>query len=170
LNLNKSRIHRTIIAFFFLLGAFSNSSGTDAPQLPDSITATQEHIQSVVTKASANIKKVYEHWLKKDASLHGTIQIRFSIDSLAHPDSISVVESTTRNSPFDQAVMKALLAGLVFDPTIIKHRLEISLPFSFTANDDRSTAHRGRYATIGVLISIGLIAAVVILVSSFSSH
>lgn len=67
---------------------------------------SQSAIQSIVSRESQRLKRLYEEWLKRDPSLSGRLTIKFVILPSGSVASVSVVKSTTNNTDFDEMVLR----------------------------------------------------------------
>lgn len=67
---------------------------------------SQSAIQSVVSRESRRLKRLYEEWLKRDPALSGRLTVKFVILPSGGVSNVSVVKSTTNNSDFDDMVIR----------------------------------------------------------------
>jgi TonB family protein len=67
---------------------------------------SQAAISRIVTRESQRLKRVYEDWLKRDPQLAGRLKVKFSILPDGSVSNVVVVESTTNNADFDEAILR----------------------------------------------------------------
>ena len=67
---------------------------------------SQSAIQSVVSRESRRLKRLYEEWLKRDPTLSGRLTVKFVILPSGAVANVTVVKSTTGNGDFDEMVLR----------------------------------------------------------------
>ena len=67
---------------------------------------SQASIKKVIDLESNRLKRVYETWLKRDPTLAGQLKIRFTIMPDGTVANVTVVSSTTKNSEFDETLVR----------------------------------------------------------------
>jgi TonB family protein len=88
-------------------------------------------IQSVITRESHRIKRVYENWLKRDPALGGQLKVRFFILATGMVGDVSVVNSSTGNSEFDENILR-YIKRWDFSTCSVDESIEIVFPFAFS--------------------------------------
>ena len=67
---------------------------------------SQSSIKGQIDLEANRLKRVYENWLKRDPSLSGQLKIKFTILPSGEVANVSVVNSTTNNSEFDDNIVR----------------------------------------------------------------
>ncbi len=87
-------------------------------------------INQTMRRLGMRLKRVYEHWLKRDPSLSGLIKIKFVILPSGKPANITIQSSTSGNARFDQNILR-YMKRVDFSSCGIQERIEIVYPFAF---------------------------------------
>jgi TonB family protein len=88
-------------------------------------------IQSIITRESHRIKRVYENWLKRDPALAGQLKVRFFIIAGGTVNDVSAVSSTTGNAEFDENILR-YIKRWDFSSCGVGESIEIIFPFVFS--------------------------------------
>jgi TonB family protein len=91
---------------------------------------SRQCISSKMNRLKIRLKRVYEHWLKRDPALAGLIKIKFVILPSGEVINVSIQSSTSGNARFDQNVIR-YIKRIDFSSCAIADRMEIVYPFSF---------------------------------------
>ncbi|MBN1309661.1 MAG: TonB family protein [Chitinispirillaceae bacterium] len=67
---------------------------------------SQSAIQTIVSRESRRLKRLYEEWLKRDPTLGGRLTVKFIILPSGDVANVVVMKSTTGNSEFDEMVVR----------------------------------------------------------------
>jgi TonB family protein len=107
---------------------------TQAPQISGEAANIAERSQTaiarVVTRESQRLKRVYEDWLKRDPQLAGRLKVKFSIMPDGSVSNVVIVESTTNNADFDDAILR-YIKRWQFAPAGSGGPVEVVYPFAF---------------------------------------
>ena len=107
-NIEKEQVGRTAVAR--VASAAQVNITTQAPEVTGESASMQERsqaaIQSVVSRESRRLKRLYEEWLKRDPALSGKLTIKFIILPSGGVANVGVVKSSTGNSDFDAMVVR----------------------------------------------------------------
>lgn len=93
---------------------------------------SQASIQKVITLEQQRIKRVYENWLKRDPTLSGSLKVKFTIMPDGSVSNVSVIASTTKNSEFDDAIVR-YIKRWAFLPVQGGGPVEVVVPFALEA-------------------------------------
>jgi TonB family protein len=67
---------------------------------------SQTSIKQQIDLEANRLKRVYENWLKRDPSLAGQLKIKFTILPSGEVANVSIVNSSTNNSEFDENIVR----------------------------------------------------------------
>jgi TonB family protein len=93
---------------------------------------SQASIQRVINLEQQRIKRVYENWLKRDPTLAGQLRIKFTIMPDGSVSNTSIVNSSTKNSEFDDTILR-YVKRWTFPPVEGGGPVEVVFPFVFEA-------------------------------------
>ena len=91
---------------------------------------SQASIKRQIDMEATRLKRVYETWLKRDPSLAGQLKIKFTILPSGEVINVSVVNSTTNNSEFDDAIVR-YVKRWTFPSVEGSGQVEVVYPFVF---------------------------------------
>ncbi len=91
---------------------------------------SQASIKRQIDLEANRLKRVYENWLKRDPSLAGQLKIKFTILPSGEVVNVSVVNSTTNNSEFDENIVR-YVKRWAFPPIESGGPVEVIYPFVF---------------------------------------
>ncbi len=91
-------------------------------------------IQRIINTESRRIKRVYEGWLKRDPTLSGQIQVKFTILPGGAVSTVTIIKSTTNNSEFDQTITRTHIARWSFADCSVGESVEVVFPFVFESS------------------------------------
>lgn len=130
--IQKQDVGRAAVAQVASAGAVNIT--TQAPEISGESAGSAERSQAaigrVVTRESQRLKRVYEDWLKRDPQLAGRLKVKFSILPDGSVSNVVVVESTTNNADFDEAVVR-YIKRWQFSPVSGGGPVEVIYPFAF---------------------------------------
>jgi TonB family protein len=93
---------------------------------------TQTSIKKVIDLESNRLKRVYETWLKRDPTLAGQLRIKFTIMPDGSVTNVTIVNSTTKNSEFDETLVR-YIKRWAFPAVDGASPVEVVFPFVFEA-------------------------------------
>jgi TonB family protein len=93
---------------------------------------SQASIKKVIDLESNRLKRVYEEWLKRDPTLAGQIKIKFTIMPNGSVTNVSIVNSTTKNTEFDETLVR-YIKRWTFQAMDGGNPVEVVSPFVFEA-------------------------------------
>jgi TonB family protein len=91
---------------------------------------SQASIKRQIDLEANRLKRVYETWLKRDPSLAGQLKIKFTILPNGEVANVSIVNSTTNNGDFDDAIIR-YVKRWAFPPIDGGGPVEVIYPFVF---------------------------------------
>ena len=91
---------------------------------------SQTSIKRQIDLEATRLKRVYETWLKRDPSLAGQLKIKFTILPTGEVANVSIVNSTTNNGDFDDAIVR-YVKRWTFQPVDGGGPVEVIYPFVF---------------------------------------
>ena len=107
---------------------------SQAPEITGESSTIEERSQAaigrIVTRETQRLKRVYEDWLKRDPQLSGTLKIKFTILANGQVSNVSVVQSSTNNSDFDEAIIR-YIKRWQFPEVPSASPVEVVYPFAF---------------------------------------
>lgn len=119
-----------------LASAGSVNITSAAPQVTGNTTnaeaRSQASIKKVIDLESNRLKRVYENWLKRDPSLSGQLRIKFTIMPDGSVTNVTIVNSTTKNSEFDETFIR-YVKRWAFPAVDGVRPVEVEYPFMFEA-------------------------------------
>ena len=93
---------------------------------------SQSSIKQQIDLEANRLKRVYENWLKRDPSLAGQLKIKFTILPSGEVANVSVVNSTTNNSEFDDNIVRYVKRWM-FSAIEGGGPVEVIYPFVFSS-------------------------------------
>lgn len=110
---------------------------TKPPEITDQsgaavATGSKSCIQSVITRETPRVKRVFESWLKRDPTLSGSLEVRFTIMPDGTVSGIAVRRSSMNNPSFESNVIR-YIERWSFASCGLGEQLEIVVPFAFEA-------------------------------------
>jgi TonB family protein len=107
---------------------------SQAPEITGESSNIEERSQAaigrIVTRETQRLKRVYEDWLKRDPQLAGTLKIKFTILASGQVSNVTVVQSSTNNSDFDEAIIR-YIKRWQFPEVAGASSVEVVYPFAF---------------------------------------
>jgi TonB family protein len=91
---------------------------------------SQASIKRQIDLEANRLKRVYENWLKRDPSLSGQLKIKFTILPSGEVANVTIVNSTTKNSEFDENIVR-YVKRWAFGPVEGGGPVEVIYPFVF---------------------------------------
>jgi TonB family protein len=91
---------------------------------------SQASIKRQIDLEANRLKRVYESWLKRDPSLSGQLKIKFTILPSGDVANVAIVNSTTKNSEFDETIVR-YVKRWTFGPVDSGGPVEVIYPFVF---------------------------------------
>lgn len=91
---------------------------------------TSSDIDLVVKQRTPDLKKIYDQYRKKNKKLQGRIKLKFTITPNGDISEISVVESNTGDSGFDE-IIKMAVSTWTFGK-VTKGNTTVTIPFTFS--------------------------------------
>jgi TonB family protein len=130
--IEKQSVGRASVAQVASAGSVNITS--QAPEITGESSNIEERSQAaigrIVTRETQRLKRVYEDWLKRDPQLSGTLKIKFTILASGQVSNVSVVQSSTNNSDFDEAIIR-YIKRWQFPEVPGASPVEVVYPFAF---------------------------------------
>jgi TonB family protein len=130
--IEKQAVGRASLTQVASTGAVNITS--QAPEITGESSNIEERSQAaigrIVTRETQRLKRVYEDWLKRDPQLSGTLKIKFTILASGQVSNVSVVQSSTNNSDFDEAIIR-YIKRWQFPEVAGASPVEVVYPFAF---------------------------------------
>jgi TonB family protein len=112
--------------------AISSAAPEVTGNTTNSEARTQTSIKKVIDLESNRLKRVYETWLKRDPTLAGQLKIKFTIMPDGSVTNVTIVNSTTKNSEFDETLVRYIKRWM-FPAIDGGSPVEVVFPFVFEA-------------------------------------
>ena len=109
-----------------LFGGFESNFDSE----DETSVRTSSDIDQVVKQRTPDLKKIYDQYRKKNKKLQGRIKLKFTITPNGDISEISVVESNTGDSGFDE-IIKMAVSTWTFGK-VTKGNTTVTIPFTFS--------------------------------------